>query len=135
MVVRDSKGNDGTADTANDASIPVTISVTDVNESPAFPSTETGRRNVDENSLPGSTIGVPVEAIDPERDSLTYTLDRDDEGLLSIDVATGQIRMADGVTLDHETTPSYTVIVSVSDRKDAHGNSDTITDDDGHGDH
>ena len=60
---------------------------------------------------------------------MTYTLDRDDEGLLSIDGATGQIRMADGVTLDHETTPSYTVIVSVSDSKDAHGNSDTITDD------
>ena len=127
--VRDSRGDDGTADTTNDASIPVTISVTDVNEPPAFPSTEIGRRNVDETSLPGSNIGVPVGAIDPEGDSLTYTLDRDDEGLLSIDGATGQIRMADGVTLDHETTPSYTVIVSVSDSKDAHGNSDTITDD------
>ena len=129
VFVRDSKGDDGTADTTNDASIPVTISVTDVNEPPAFPSTEIGRRNVDENSSPGSNIGVPVGAIDPEGDSLTYTLDRDEEGLLSIDVATGQIRMADGVTLDHETTPSYTVIVSVSDSKDAHGNSDTITDD------
>ena len=127
--VRDNRGDDGTADTANDASIPVTISVTDVNEPPAFPSTEIGRRNVDENSSPGSNIGVPVGAIDPEGDSLTYTLDRDDEGLLSIDGATGQIRMADGVTLDHETTPSYTVIVSVSDSKDAHGNSDNITDD------
>ena len=126
--VRDSRGDDGTADTANDASIPVIISVTDVNEPPAFPSTEIGRRNVDENSLPGSNIGVPVEAIDPERDSLTYTLDRDDEGLLSIDGATGQIRMADGVTLDHETTPSYTVIVSVRDSKDARGNPDIITD-------
>ena len=127
--VRDSRGDDGTADTTNDASIPVIISVTDVNEPPAFPSTETGRRNVDENSSPGSTIGVPVGAIDPEGDSLTYTLDRDDEELLSIDVATGQIRMADGVTLDYETTPSYTVIVSVSDSKDARGNPDTITDD------
>ena len=127
--VSDSKGNDGTADTANDASILVIISVTDVNEPPAFPSTEIGRRNVDENSSPGSNIGVPVEAIDPEGDALTYTLDRDEEGLLSIDVATGQIRMANEVTLDHETTPSYTVIVSVSDSKDARGNPDTITDD------
>ena len=127
--VRDSRGDDGTADTTNDASIPVTISVTDVNEPPAFPSTEIGRRNVDENSLPGSNIGVLVGAIDPEGDALTYTLDRDDEGLLSIDVATGQIRMADGVTLDHETTSSYTVIVSVSDSKDAYSNPDTITDD------
>ena len=59
---------------------------------------------------------------------MTYTLDRDDEGLLSIDGATGQIRMADGVTLDHETTPSYTVIVSVRDSKDARGNPDIITD-------
>ena len=127
--VRDSRGDDGTADTTNDASIPVTICVTDVNEPPAFPSTEIGRRNVDENSLPGSNIGVLVGAIDPEGDALTYTLDRDDEGLLSIDVATGQIRMADGVTLDHETTSSYTVIVSVSDSKDAYSNPDTITDD------
>ena len=45
--------------------IDVTINVTDINESPEFPSTETGDRSIPENTGTGQPIGDPVEAQDP----------------------------------------------------------------------
>ena len=55
--------------------IPVTIIVTDENDPPEFPATETGTRAIAENTEAGQPIGDPVEAEDPDAgDSLTYTL-------------------------------------------------------------
>ena len=55
--------------------ITVTITVTDENETPEFPSTETGDRQVAENTVAGEDIGAAVAAIDPDAgDTLTYTL-------------------------------------------------------------
>ena len=107
----------------NDANITVTITITDVNEPPEFPSDETEVRNVVENSSPGDDVGVPVKAEDPEGDTLTHSLDGTDKASFSIDATTGQIKVGVGVTLDHETKPSYTVTVSVHD-----GNPDNTVD-------
>ena len=64
-----------TADTATDADTIhlVTINVTDVNEDPVFADTSTPTRTIPENTDAGHPIGDPVEAADPENDTLTYT--------------------------------------------------------------
>ena len=74
VSVRDSRDVNGNGDTENDANIGVTINVTDVNEPPQFPSTETRTRNVTEGTGTNQAIGNPVAADDPDVDaSLTYT--------------------------------------------------------------
>ena len=95
-------------------SMMVTVTVTDVNESPEFPDTETGERNVPENTAAGVNIGDPVAATDPdEGDTLTYSLGGDDMASFAIDPATGQIMTS--APLDHETKDSYTVMVTATD--------------------
>ena len=127
VSVRDSKDADGNPDTVVDDNIDVTITVTDANETPEFPSTETGTRNVAENTASGENVGDPVTATDPDRDSLHYTLGGTDASSFDIDSSTGQL-LTDAA-LDHETGSSYSVTVSVRDSKDADGNPDTATDD------
>ena len=127
VSVSDSKDAGGNADTAADDTIDVTISVTNVNEQPAF-STDTATRSVAENTAAGENIGAPVEATDDDDgDSLTYTLGGTDAASFEIVAASGQLQTRSA--LDFETKALYSVIVSVSDRKDAAGASDTVVDD------
>ena len=106
----------------------VQIIVAAVNSTPSFPVAETGERNVDEGSGAGDYVGEPVEAVDEEGDSLTYVLGGIDASSFVIDEA-GQIRVASSTSLDYEIKVSYTVSISVSDGKDAHGNTDLSMDD------
>ena len=109
----------------------VTVTVTNVNESPTFPSSETGARSVVENTAAGQNIGTPVEADDPDKDAafgtLTYTLSGTDAGHFDIVTTSGQLQTKE--ELDLEGTPSYRVTVSVRDSKDDSGDADTATDD------
>ena len=115
--------SDGGSDT-----IDVTITVTDVNEAPEFPPTETGARSIPENTETNTNIGDPVEATDPDvGDTLTYTLDSAGSQSFSIVPSTGQLQTK--AALDKETKDSYSVTVSVRDSRDANGNADTATDD------
>ena len=111
----------------SDTSI-VQIIVEAVNSTPSFPVAETGERYVDEGSGAGDNVGEPVEAVDEEGDSLTYVLGGIDASYFVID-GTGQISAASSTTLDYEIKVLYTVTVSVSDGKDAHGNTDLSVDD------
>ena len=111
----------------NDTNI-VQIIVTAENSTPSFPVAETGERNVDEGSGAGDNVGEPVEAVDEDGDSLTYVLGGIDASSFVIDGA-GQIRVATSTTLDYEIKVSYALTVSVSDGKDAHGNTDLSMDD------
>ena len=118
-----------------DASIGVTIKVTNVdeapmitkkdaltNQDPTFPGAAT-TRTVDENTVAGEDIGSPVEATDAnEDDALTYTLSRTDAASFDIDDTTGQLMTK--AALDHETRDSYTVTVTATDEA---GLSDAIT--------
>ena len=104
----------------------VTVTVTNVNEPPAFTPMPT-TRTIAENTAEGQPIGAPVEAEDPDAgDSLTYALDGTDATSFSIIESTGQLQTK--ADLDHETKDSYEVTVSVQDSKDASGNADTATD-------
>ena len=105
----------------------VTVTVTDVNEPPQFPQTETGARSVAENTPAGQDIGLPVAADDPDTDAtLTYTLGGTDAASFSIETSSGQLQTK--ADLDRETKATYSVTVSVMDGKDANGDADTVTD-------
>ena len=105
----------------------VTVTVTNVNEAPEFPSTENGSRSIAENTEAGQPIGDPVEAEDPDAgETLTYTLSVTDAASFDIVATSGQLQTK--ATLDYETTASYEVTVSVRDSKDASGNTDMATD-------
>ena len=107
--------------------IMVAITVTNVNELPAFLSGETGFRMVDENTAAGQVIGGPVAATDPDDgDTLTYTLGGRDAASFVIVASTGQLQT--NAALDYETKSNYSVTVSVSDGKDANGGVDTTAD-------
>ena len=109
------------------ATITVTITVTDENETPGFPSTETGDRQVAENTVAGEDIGAAVAAIDPDAgDTLTYTLGGADADSFSIVATSGQLQTK--ASLDYEEKVSYVVTVSVRDGRDASGGPDTTTD-------
>ena len=117
------KAFDGT----NTSSLDVTVTVTNVNEPPAFPA-ETDTRTINENTAAGQNIGSPFPATDPDDgDVLTYTLVGDDPASFDIDESTGQLRTK--ADLDYETTPSYTVTASVRDSKDTGGSDDSEADD------
>ena len=98
--------------------ITVTISVTDVSETPTnrgpvFTEGSTTSRSVAENTGAGVNIGTPVAATDADNDSLTYSLSGLDAASFAIDRTSGQLKTL--AALDYETRVSYTVTVSVSD--------------------
>ena len=96
----------------NTAELSVTVTVTEVNEAPAFPD-GSGTRSILENTDPGEPIGDPVTAEDPENDPLRYSLGGDDAESFEIDPSTGQLQTKD--PLDHEKQDTYTVEVLVSE--------------------
>ena len=74
-----------------------------------------GARSVDENSPPGTRVGMPVAAIDPG-DVLTYALlVGDDASSFDINPANGQITVGARATLDADATAGYTVTVTATD--------------------
>ena len=127
VSVTDGKDVRGNADTTVDDKFTVTITVTDEEQAPEFPASETGARSVAENTEAGENIGGPVAAVDDDSDSLTYSLGGTDAGSFDIVAPSGQLLTKD--PLDYETSTSHSVIVSVSDSKDAGGDADTATDD------
>ena len=74
-------------------------------------------RSVLENSTAGTLVGTPVEADDPDGDSLSYRLSGDAN--FAVDDRTGQIRVASGAALDHERSSTRTVEITASDPSNA----------------
>ena len=117
------RASDGTST----ASLSVTVNVTDVNEPPEFPGSETGMRSVDEGTLAGRNIGSPVRATDPENDQLTYSLTGTGSADFDIHATTGQLKTKN--PLDHEEATEHSLTVQVSDRKDDNDETDDTIDD------
>ena len=113
VSVSDSKDDISAADEVTDDTIRVTILVANMNEDPEFPTSETGMRSVDENTIAGEDIGAPVAATDDDDDTLTYSLDLTSRATFKIVANTGQLQTK--AALDYETTPSYTVTVAAAD--------------------
>ena len=115
------------SDTREDASIDVTIEVTDVNEPPQFDDDAPTTLSVDENTATDTIITEGLftatdpdnTATDPTKDTLTYSLGGTDEASFDIDDETGQIKTK--APLDYESDPikgSYSVTIQVTDGKD-----------------
>jgi hypothetical protein len=116
------RASDGT----NTGTLPVAVTVTNMNEQPAF-AVETDARIIAESPVAGRNVGTPVSATDSDAgDTLTYELGGADAASFGIIPRSGQLKTK--ADLDFETKPSYTVTVSVRDSKDASGNTDTTTD-------
>ena len=124
VSVRDSKDDSGNADSAEDDTIAVTITVTGENEPPEF-AAETDTRTIPENTAAGQNIGAPYTATDPDNgDTLTYTLEGTDAGSFEIVSNNGQIKTKAGVIYDYEAAKnSYEVTVKADDYN---GGTDTI---------
>ena len=122
VTITVSDGNGG-----ND-SITVTISVTNVDETPdnnapVFTEGSRATRSIAENTGSGVDIGSAVSATDDDNDTLSYSLGGDpDASSFSIDSSSGQLRTS--AALDYETEDTYSVTITVSDGK---GGSATIT--------
>ena len=121
VTYHDRRGGGKTASAVTDSRVP------SENSRPVFPSTETGRRTVPENTRASVNIGAPVAAEDPENDSLTYSLVGPDAADFTINTSTGQIRTSGD--LDFETKDTYSVTVEVHDGRDDSGVTDTGIDD------
>ena len=132
VTVHDGADSAGGADTSVDDRIAVTVRVTDVNEAPSFDDGATAARSVDENSPAGTDVGAAVLVTEPDTgDTLTFVLSGTGHELFTVARAGGgaQLRVAAGAALDHESTASYTLTVTVTDGKDAAGRADRAVDD------
>ena len=69
-----------------------------------------------ENSANGTSVGF-ADGSDPDAgDSITYAITGGTGvGVFDIDVLTGEITVIDGLQLDYETTPSFNLVVEVTD--------------------
>ena len=89
-----------------------TVNVTDVNEAPVV-TAQNAAFTVAENATNGTAVGT-VAATDPENDPLTFSITAGNTGnAFAINASSGAITVAG--TLDHETTPSYTLTVRAAD--------------------
>ncbi len=94
-----------------------------MNTPPEFPTSETGQREVEENTPAGRDIGDPVAAVDTDvGDTLTYKLDGTDAAAFDIDELSGQLRTK--TALDYENKRSYSMTLTVTDTS---GADDSIT--------
>ena len=86
------------------------------NTAPYFPSSETGRREVDENTPAGEPVGDPVAALDDNAgDTLTYRLDGGtDAAAFEIDELSGQLLTEAALDYD-EGKRSYSMTLVVTD--------------------
>ena len=121
VTYTDRRGGGKSAEAVTSAPVP------SENRRPLFPSTEDGQRTVAENTRAGVNIGAPVAAVDPENDTLVYTLVGVDAAAFTIVENTGQLRTKEA--LNFETKHSYSVTVEVHDGRDGSGATSTIVDD------
>ena len=96
--------------------------ITSVNRAPVFTEGNATSRAVAENTASGVNIGLAVKAIDPDGDTLRYTVGGDDGNSFTVNQATGRLRTKSA--LDFERKSSYKVTMGVFDPK---GANDTIT--------
>ena len=99
----------GYADTSNDHTVRVTITVTDQPEA---------ERSVQENSAADALVDAPIEVTDAGTNTLAYTLSGGGHGHFTVerDATTGnaQIKVSDQAGLDYEVRSSYHLDLGVT---------------------
>ncbi len=98
--------------TATSAPATVSLNVTPVNDAPTLSSKTF---SLAENSDVGTVVGV-VTGADIDSSELTYSISSGNEaGAFAINAMTGEITVIDSAPLDYETTPTFNLVVTVSD--------------------
>ena len=92
------------------------------NRAPAF-STRSHTFSVAENTPPGADVGSLVAALDPDGDTLTYTLEGVDADSFDIIATNGAGQIQTKAALNHEEKASYSVAVRV---RDGRGGTDAV---------
>ena len=110
------------------ATAAVTVTVTDVDEAPAFGAADYAF-TVAEDAAVGAAVGT-VAATDPEGGAVTYAITAgNDTGAFALDAGTGALTVA--AALDYETADDYTLTVTASDAQGHTATADiavTVTD-------
>ena len=103
----------GTA--ANFVFADASLTIVDDDKPPVFAS-EKLTRQIAENTAANTNIGDAIPAAtDANNDPLTYTMEGTDASSFTFDASSRQIKTKQGVTYDHESKPSYSVTIKVSD--------------------
>ena len=97
------------------------------NVDPTFDATETGERSVPENATPGTFIGEPLAATDPNPGATLRFSIQGGNDYISIHGSRGHLRVRQA--LDHEARASHTFTVRVSDDINSEGEDDRAVDD------
>ena len=92
------------------------------NRKPAF-STRSYTFNVAENTPPGADVGSLVAALDPDGDTLTYSLEGVDADSFDIIATSGAGQIQTSASLNHEEKASYSVAVRA---RDGRGGTDAV---------
>ena len=92
------------------------------NRNPAF-SSRSHTFNVAENTPPGADVGSLVAALDPDGDTLTYTLEGVDADSFDIIATNGAGQIQTRAALNHEEKASYSVAVRA---RDGRGGTDAV---------
>ena len=87
---------------------------TPANRIPIFQEGSSAARSLPENSQAGVDAGAALTATDEDNDTLTYSIDGENDGEFTIDYRTGRLQSGDR-SYDHEATSSYTLTVAVND--------------------
>lgn len=108
----------------------VTVDINNVNEAPVVPSGQS--LNIAENSSDGTAVGV-INATDDDLasvpgEALTFAItDGNTNTTFAINSSTGQLTVNDNALLDHETMPSFTLEIRVTDTNwDGDGANQTV---------
>ncbi|MFB9978584.1 beta strand repeat-containing protein [Mesorhizobium kowhaii] len=74
-----------------------------------------GANQVAEDAANGTAVGIAASSVDPDGNSIVYTLTDSAGGAFAIDSATGVVTVADVSKLDYETRGSLQIIVDATD--------------------
>ena len=87
-------------------------------------------RSVPEHSPVNTLVGGPIAVMDPDDDTLTFTLTGEGAEKFTATSVEGaaQIKVAGHAHLKYSTKSSYDLVLAVKDRKDVSGNADEATD-------
>ena len=102
------------------------------NRAPQFNEGATATRSVNEDAVASTRLGAAISALDPDNDTLTYSLAAgSDSDKFVVVSGTGQLEVAAGVAFDYETATDleFEVVVQVTDSKAADHTQDTAIDD------
>ena len=122
---------------AETATLTLTVNVGDVNDNaPIFTVGQDVAATISESRTAADGTILMITADDADgtaaNSNVIYSIESGDpDGLFFIDPSSGELRVANGATLNYDTDPattSYTLMIGVSDGLDASGTADTAVD-------